>query len=132
MGISLETLLHTEMANEFDKLEGMEVGSDKYIKTVDGLTKLMDRAIKIDELNEVHERELESREFEKSLKLKEFEEEKRDRLIKNCLTGAGIGLPLLFYGWGVLKSLKFEETGTVTSLMGRATFLNLIPKIKFK
>lgn len=128
MGISLETLLHTEMANEFDKLEGMEVGSDKYIKTVDGLTKLMDRAIKIDELNEVHERELESREFEKSLKLKEFEEGKRDRLIKNCLTGAGIILPLGATIWGVLKSLKFEETGTVTTIMGRGLFQKLLPK----
>lgn len=130
MSISLETLLHTEMANEFDSLEKMEVGSEEYIKTVDGLTKLMDRAIKIDELNNEHELETDSKEFEKSLKLKEFEEDKRDRLIKNCIGAAGIVLPLGATIWGILKSLKFEETGTVTTIMGRGLFQKLIPKIK--
>lgn len=130
MSISLETLLHTEMANEFDSLEKMEVGSEEYIKTVDGLTKLMDRAIKIDELNNEHELEIDSKEFEKSLKLREFEEDKRDRLIKNCLGAAGIVLPLGATIWGILKSLKFEETGTVTTIMGRGLFQKLIPKIK--
>ena len=128
MSISLESLLHAEMANEFDALERMEVGSELYTKTVDGLAKLMDRAIEIDKLNSEHEREIESREFDKDLRLKEFEEERRDRLIKNWLTGAGIVLPLGATIWGILKSLKFEETGTVTTIMGRGLFQKLLPK----
>ena len=130
MGISLETLLHTEMANEFDSLDEMrhELGSEKHTKAVDGLTKLMREAIEIDRLNNEHELKIKELEFENNLKLKEFEEDKKDRLIKNWLTGAGIVLPLGATIWGVLKSLKFEETGTVTTIMGRGLFQKLLPK----
>ena len=128
MDNKLEKLLHEEMEFEFDKLTNMDAGSEQYKVTVDGLTKLMDRAIEIDKLNIEHEKETETRKFENDLKIKEFEEEKKDRLVKNCLTGAGIVLPLVGTVWGVLKSLKFEETGTVTTIMGRGLFQKLLPK----
>lgn len=128
MSIKLETLLHTEMADEFDALANMEKGTDTYRTTVDGLTKLIDKAIEIDRLNGEFEKEVESREFENSLKLKQFEDEKRDRFVKNCLTGAGIILPLLVTIWGTNKSIKFEETGTITTIMGRGFIQKLLPK----
>jgi len=128
MDNKLEKLLHEEMEFEFDKLTNMDAGSEQYKVTVDGLTKLMDRAIEIDKLNIEHEKETETRKFENDLKIKEFEEEKKDRLVKNCLTGAGIVLPFAGTVWGVLKSLKFEETGTVTTIMGRGLLQKLLPK----
>ena len=59
-----------------------------------------------------------------------MEEEKKDRLIKNILTGAGIIIPLGVTVWGTLKTLKFEEEGTVTTLMGRGFINKLFPKGK--
>ena len=41
----IETKLQQEIANELDELGRMEIGSDQYRGTVDGLAKLMDKAI---------------------------------------------------------------------------------------
>lgn len=130
MGIKLESLLHTEMADEFDALSKMDKGSEPHKTMVDGLVKLLDKAIEIDKLNNEHEEKIREQKFENDLKLKQFEEDKKDRLIKNCLTGAGILLPLGVTIWGTLKSIKFEETGTITTIMGRGFIQKLLPKGK--
>ena len=43
----IEELLRGEIVDELIKLEEIEVGSDKYKTTVDGLTKLADRVIEM-------------------------------------------------------------------------------------
>lgn len=144
--MDIETLLHEEIENELKTLGEMEVGSNEYKAVVDGLTKLIDRAIEMDKFNIAHEEKLEEREFEKEQKLKQMEEEKlerefernhkieqmeeekKDRFIKNILNGVGIGLPVAVTIWGTLKSLKFEETGTVTTLVGRGFINKLLSK----
>ena len=73
----IETLLNEEICDEFKQLKGIEVGTDEYVKTVDGLAKLMDRALAIDKLNIEHEEKVKSREFENDLKKKQFEEQKK-------------------------------------------------------
>ena len=62
------------------------------------------------------------------LKVKQIEEEKKDRLVKNCLTAAGIVIPVWVTIWGTLKTLEFEKTGTVTTIMGRGFINKLLPK----
>ena len=57
-----------------------------------------------------------------------MEEEKKDRLVKNCISIGGIVLPVAVTIWGTLKSLKFEESGTVTTIMGRGFINKLLPK----
>ena len=42
-------------------------------------------------------------------------DQKKFRTIGYILEGAGIVLPLIFYGGWMKKGLKFEETGTFTS-----------------
>ena len=49
--MAIEEKLRTEIETEFEKLEGMEVGSDEYKTTVDGLTKLVDRAIEYEKFS---------------------------------------------------------------------------------
>lgn len=128
MGINLETLLHTELADGFDALAKVDKGSESYIKLVDGQTKLLDKAIELDKLNIEHEKEMESRKFENDLKLAQFKEERMDRWVKNILTGLGIAIPAGCTIWGVITSLKFEENGTVTTMAGRGLFQKLLPK----
>lgn len=144
--MEIETLLHEEIENELQTLGELEAGSNEYKTVVDGLTKLLDRAIEMDKFNIAREEKLEEREFEREQKLKQMEEEKlerefernhktkqmeeekKDRLIKNGLTAGGIALPLVVTIWGTLKSLKFEETGTVTTLVGRGFINKILPK----
>lgn len=115
--MNVEELLHKEIAQEFEKLEGMEVGTDTYKTTVDGLTKLVDRAIEIDKINIDHEHNE-----------KVHEHEKKDSIIRHVLTGLGIAVPTATAVWGTLKSLKFETTGTVTTIFGRGWLNKLLPR----
>ena len=77
---------------------------------------------------EARRREKEQFEAEQKLKLKQMEEDKKDRLIKNCMTAAGIVIPSVLTIWGTLKSLEFEKTGTVTTIMGRGFINKLLPR----
>lgn len=137
--MSIETKLYVEIDEEFEALSKIEVGSDTYRTTVDGITKLMDRAIELEKLNKEQEEKAKTHkfesdlkerqtEFENGLKIRQMEEDKRDRLVKNCLAGAGIAIPALLTIWGTIKSIKFEETGTITTLMGRGFIQKLLPK----
>lgn len=77
----IRELLRDEIQAEFDKLNGFEVNDPEYKLIVDGLSKLMDREIKLEELDIRVEEEAKKRqaandlaEFEKNLKQKQAEE----------------------------------------------------------
>ena len=126
--MKVETRLHDEILNEFEELKKLEVGSDGYRAAVDGISKLLDRAIEYDKLDaECNERSL-NRGFEEDYKLQLAEDEKRDRRIKNGITIAGIVIPSVITIWGTIKSLNFEKEGTVTTIMGRGFINKLLPK----
>lgn len=122
-----ETMLHEEIQSEFEELKKIEVGSDKYKTAVDGLTKLMDRAIEIDKLNVSVEDRRDTRDVDAELKQEQLEADVKDRKVRNAISLAGIIIPTAVTIWGTLKSLKFEETGTVTTNAGR-NFMNQIFK----
>lgn len=115
----IETMLHEGIEDGFNELKKVQVGSESYKTTVDGLTKLVDRAIELEKLEADVQNKVDDREAENELKLKQMKEERQDRIVKNGLTAVsvfgGIGLTV----WGALKSWKFEETGTITSGPGR-------------
>lgn len=114
-----ELMLHEEIESELEELGKLGVGSDEYKVAVDGITKLMDRAIKIDELNANAQDKVESREAEYDFKQKQMNAEKKDRIVKNIITGFSIGIPAAVAIWGTIVTLKFDEVGTVTSIAGK-------------
>lgn len=124
----IKTKLHIEIEEGFDKLNGMEIGTDQHKAAVDEIAKLMDRAIEIEKVENEAVDKKETRENEKLLRLKQMADDKKDRLVKNCLTGASILSGIGVTVWGALKSWKFEETGTVTSTAGRKFINNLFSK----
>ena len=124
----LETLLNEEIKDEFSEVSKLEVGSDKYKVAVDGLAKLCDRAIELEKIKSEQEFKREQHEVETRMKEEQMKEENKDRKIKNGLTAASIGVPAALAVWGTLKSIKFEETGTITTLMGRGWIQKLLPK----
>lgn len=124
--MKIETLLHDEIRSELETLSKTELGSDSYRATIEGVTKLLDRSIEIDRLNLEHEDKIENREIETELKLKQLEDERKDRMIKNLLSVIGIAAPLGLTVWGTLRTFKFEETGTVGTMMGRGFISKLL------
>jgi hypothetical protein len=126
--MNIEHLLYDEMETEFEALRDKEPGTDEHKAVLDELVKLMDRAIEMEKVNNDCDDKTEIRENEQALKKQQFEDEKRDRLIKNIISVAGIALPLLVTIWGTKVSLKFEEEGTFTTIMGRGFINKLLPK----
>lgn len=126
--VNIETLLYDEIETEFDKLATLEPGSEKYKVTLDGLTKLMDRAIEIEKVEIDCKDKEATRESEQLLKEQQLSDDKKDRLIKNIISAAGVVLPLIVTIWGTKVSLKFEEEGTFTTIMGRGFINKLLPK----
>ena len=114
---TIQTLLNEEISTLFAKLDTLTPGTEEYAKTNDELVKLVDRAIK-----------MESFSIENANKLKEMEDEKKDRRVKNVLTGVSIVGGFALTVWGTVKSIKFEETGTITTIMGRGFINKLLPK----
>jgi hypothetical protein len=129
----IETLWDAEIKNELELIATRDIGTEDSKVMIDGITKLMDRRIElkrfdadcqqkkaIQELNQL-EYELKKQEYE--LKKQQLREDKRDRLVKNIMAGAGIALPLLVTIWGTVVSLNFEKEGVVTTGAGRG-FIN--------
>lgn len=119
-----ETLLHDEIRQELEELNKMDFESEGYKQGVDGVAKLMDKAIELEKIK------VESRDKQEEIALKriEMEEECKDRLIRNSIAVAGIIIPTLVTIWGTKASFQFEKDGTVTTIMGRGFINKLLPK----
>lgn len=125
---SIRELLDEEIQVEFEKLSKLEVGSESYKAAVDGLTKLVDRAVEIDKTEMENATKIEAQNIENDLKALQIKEDNRDRWVRNGIAIAGIIVPSVLTVWGTLKSFKFEETGTVTTILGRGFINKLLPK----
>lgn len=121
-------LLDDVIVNELKNLKDTKGETDEYKATVECVTKLMDRSIEIKKVTFDQTNKLNRQVFDDKAKVKQDEEDRKDRLIKNCISVAGIVIPALITIWGTLKSLKFEQDGTVTSMAGRAFVSRLFPK----
>lgn len=121
-------LLDDVIVNELKNLKDTKDETDEYKATVECVTKLMDRSIEIKKLTFDQTNKLSRQVIDDKAKVKQDEEDRKDRLIKNCISVAGIVIPALITIWGTLKSLKFEQDGTVTSMAGRAFVSRLFPK----
>lgn len=106
----------------------MALGTEEYKVTVDGLTKLMDRAIDMKKFDTEYAERIENQKMDNCLKQKQMDEERKDRLIKNGISIAGIVIPSLITIWGTVKSMEFEKEGTITTIIGRGFINKLIPK----
>ena len=125
---NIETLLHEEIQDGFDALSKMERGTEIHKTTVDEVAKLFDKAIEIEKIEIEAKEKDKAREIEANLKRAQMEEDRKDRRVKNGIAIGGIVLPLAVTIWGTFRSLKFEEEGTVTTIMGRGFINKLIPK----
>lgn len=125
---NVKTLLDEEIKSHLEAFGELEIGADDYKSAIDGVVKLMDRKIEMEKLELEHEERVKARESENKQALAQREEERKDRIIKDAIAVAGIVIPSVLTIWGTIKSLKFEEEGSVTTIMGRGFINKLLPK----
>ena len=117
--MSIDTMLREEIQDEIAGLGKLRLGSEEYKTTVDGVTKLLDKANELKKIYADARDRAESREIEIQFKTEQMQDDKKDRIVKNILTALSIGGGFVLTVWGANKSWKFEETGTVTNGPGR-------------
>ena len=126
--MSVKRLLNDEIVSEIENLNKVPLGSEEHKIAADALAKLLDKSIEMDKLDLEYQDKADSREAANNLKLAEIEEEKKDRRVKNVLTGVSVIGGFAVTIWGAIKSLEFEKTGTITTIMGRGFIQKLLPK----
>lgn len=126
--MDIENLLYDEIATDFEKLRDENLEPEKRKATVEELSKFMDKAIEMKRLENESKDKEETRLSTQAVELQKLEEDRKDRLVKNIISAAGIALPLVVTIWGTKVSLKFEEEGTFTTIMGRGFINKLLPK----
>lgn len=126
--MNIEILLREEIASEMKKLEGMEVGSDQYKATIEGITKMADRLIELEKNEAERVERIDSRVMDDIFKRDQLKADNRDRLIKNGLTLLTLGVTTATAIWGTIKSFEFEKEGTITTIFGRGWLNKLLHK----
>ena len=124
---NIKSLLKKEIEAEFLELEKIQIGTDDYKTSVDGITKMIDKSIEISKMEAEIDSKKEALYAETDLELKKQKNEHFNKMIVNILSGASIVSGVALTIWGTYKTLKFEETGTVTTTAGR-NFINSVVK----
>lgn len=124
----IERLLHEEIQNELKELAKMDVGSDEYKTAVDGIAKLMNLKMDRTKFEAECQEKTESRKLDVELKLKQMDEDRKGRIVRDVLTAMGIVIPAALAIWGTKASFEFEKEGTITTIMGRGFINKLLPK----
>ena len=128
--MDIKTLVNDEITSEIEEISKIEVGTEKHVAAVNAVTKLMDKSIELEKLQNEQVEKKDARETEYDLKMVEMQHDRIDRIVKNTLTGlatvGGFGVAI----WGTLMSLKFEEKGVVTTISGRSFIQSLLHPLK--
>lgn len=126
--MSVKDLLTEEIERQIGTLDDLEFGSDEHSKCVGDVTKLLGELNEMTKIENEQKEKEESRKAENDLKLKQMSEEKIDHIVKNALTGVSVVGGFALTVWGTIKSIEFEKTGTITTIMGRGFIQKLLPK----
>jgi hypothetical protein len=121
--MEIKTILKEEITDEMSELSKLEIGSDKYKATVEGVTKLVDRVVELEKIDAERDEKLRDRNINLGIQDERLRIEKRDKIATHVLTGVSIAVTTVVTIWGTFKTLKFEETGTVTTFAGK-NFIN--------
>ena len=122
--MEIKNILNEEVKSQVEGLNDLEMGSETYIKSVDGIAKLADKVIEMERI----EKEREDKYDEIAYREAQLAEESKDRKIRNGIAVAGIVIPTIVTIWGTKASFKFEQEGTITTIMGRGFINKLLPK----
>ena len=116
------TIIHEEIEDELQNLKKMELGTDEYKATVDGVTKLIDREIELKKLDNDRIDSIERREHDAKLKQMEIDNSKKDRLISyidrfigHAITLGTFGISVALYKRTYDQCMNYEVEGVINS-----------------
>ena len=119
-------MLEDTVAHHIEYIEGLTAGSEEYNKAISTLDILYRPWLEVKKVEYEFDDRISQRLHEKEIREAELEQkEKFDKLASGIQVGLGIlGVmaPIVAYGVTTSQVLRFEQTGTVTSLMGRNHF----------
>lgn len=131
--MGIKNILRDELEKELKELSRMQIGTEQYKITVDGITRLSDRIIELEKLeseNAVKDFENIVRTEEQDLKREQLKSEKRDRAIKNVITVGTAVLSVAVYALAFIASTNFERDGSFTTEGGKNSIRQLL-KLRF-
>lgn len=131
--MELKTILKEELKNEIEELAKVDLGTDKYDSMVDGVAELLDRYIKLEEL-ELKQNESALEESRVDMEYEKVQNDSR-KDIYNVIKDLAIifiptGINAIITIAGTRAMFEFEKEGTVTSRVGGKYIDRLFPKIK--
>lgn len=131
--MGIKNILRDEIEKELKELSRMQIGTEQYKITVDGITRLSDRIIELEKLeseNAAKDFENIVRTEEQDLKREQLKSEKRDRAIKNVITVGTAVLSVAVYALAFIASTNFERDGSFTTEGGKNSIRQLL-KLRF-
>lgn len=111
--------LEEEIISLREELKDRKKGSPEYEKIVSDLCKLITQYNDLIKTDYDYWSKQEDRNNEYDLKKKQMVYDRRDRVVKNTLTGVSIFGGFAITIWGALTSMAFEKTDNFTSSAGR-------------
>ena len=126
--MELKTLLKTEIQDEISELGKISLGTDEYKATVEGVSKLLDKAIELEKIEVECAEKANDRDINAEIQVKRLKLERRDKIVGHVLTGVSLLSGVVLTVWGTYKTLKFEETGTVTTFAGKSLINKLFSR----
>lgn len=115
----IEELLKNEICEDLENLREIEFGSDEHKTGIDLITKLIDREAELRRIEVERLDKIESRKADEEYKAKQLKDNRIEKAIGYVLKVGEIVIPFMVIVWGTKVSLKFEETGTMTTTAGR-------------
>lgn len=147
--MNTKDLLQAEIDRIIEEMGDMDITSAEYKTAAETVAKLIDRLDELDksvsqwdaktkeDARQAEELELKREQLEhekkvheddEAFKAKQIIEDRRKMIVNIVLTSLGIIVPTGLTVWGTYKTFKFEETGTITTAMGRGFIGRLFSK----
>ena len=107
--MSIKNALDDEIRNELENLKKEAIGSDVYKANIDGVTKLLDRKIEIEKLEN---------QLIRSISLLMLKEDRKSRISNNSIKIGTFVCSTMLYTLAFIASTNFERYGSFTTKGG--------------
>lgn len=124
--MSIKHDLIEEFNNQLEEVSKIEVGTEKYKITMDGVTKLADRIIEIEKCEAESDIAGETRVNNELSKAEELRIDKRDKIIRNVIEGVKVVGGFGLTAWAFVAAMNFEKEGVLTTEGGKAALRSLL------
>ena len=113
--MSIKNALDDEIRNELENLKKEAIGSDVYKANIDGVTKLLDRKIEIEKLENERLNKIDSMETEIALRERQLKEDRKSRISNNSIKIGTFVCSTMLYTLAFIASTNFERYGSFTT-----------------